>query len=40
MSGLIFTQYEDYLRHVFLKGRAKTDRTGVGTVGVFGYQLT
>lgn len=31
-------QYQDLLRHVLTKGEVRTDRTGVGTVGVFGYQ--
>jgi thymidylate synthase len=34
-----FTQYEDYLRHVYTQGRSKTDRTGTGTRSVFGYQM-
>lgn len=35
----VFTQYEDYLRHVYTNGRTKTDRTGTGTVAVFGHQM-
>ncbi|TSE26111.1 Thymidylate synthase [Tepidimonas sediminis] len=32
-------QYEDFMRHVFEHGTPKTDRTGVGTRSVFGYQM-
>ncbi len=32
-------QYEDFLRHVYLNGTAKADRTGTGTRSVFGYQM-
>ncbi len=31
-------EYQSMLRHVLENGRAKTDRTGVGTVSVFGHQ--
>jgi thymidylate synthase len=33
------SQYEDFMRHVFTHGVAKTDRTGVGTRSVFGHQM-
>ena len=33
------TQYEDFMRHVFSSGTPKHDRTGTGTVSVFGYQM-
>ena len=33
------TQYEDFARHVFTAGVPKHDRTGTGTVSVFGYQM-
>ncbi|MGA1167935.1 MAG: thymidylate synthase, partial [Burkholderiaceae bacterium] len=33
------TQYEDFMRHVFTHGVAKSDRTGTGTRSVFGYQM-
>ncbi|WP_395668212.1 thymidylate synthase [Rhodoferax sp.] len=33
------SQYEDFMRHVFTNGVAKTDRTGTGTRSVFGYQM-
>ncbi|MFA4912234.1 MAG: thymidylate synthase [Burkholderiaceae bacterium] len=32
-------QYEDFMRHVFEHGTAKTDRTGTGTRSVFGHQM-
>jgi thymidylate synthase len=35
----IRTQYEDFMRHVFTQGVPKADRTGTGTVSVFGYQM-
>jgi len=33
------SQYEDFMRHVFTSGMPKHDRTGTGTVSVFGYQM-
>lgn len=33
------SQYEDFMRHVFTTGVPKTDRTGTGTVSVFGHQM-
>ena len=35
----IRSQYEDFMRHVYREGAAKTDRTGTGTRSVFGYQM-
>jgi thymidylate synthase len=32
-------QYHDLMQHVLEKGATKTDRTGTGTVSVFGYQM-
>ena len=33
------SQFEDFMRHVYTTGAAKTDRTGTGTQSVFGYQM-
>ena len=33
------SQYEDFLRHVWTQGVAKSDRTGTGTRSVFGHQM-
>lgn len=32
-------QYHDLMQHVLQKGTVKTDRTGTGTLSVFGYQM-
>lgn len=32
-------QYETLLKHVFENGEEKSDRTGVGTKSIFGYQM-
>jgi thymidylate synthase len=39
MDRPIRTQYEDFARHVYTKGVAKSDRTGTGTRSVFGHQM-
>ena len=32
-------QYLNYLQHIMTHGASKTDRTGTGTLSVFGYQM-
>jgi thymidylate synthase len=38
-AGIVRSQYEDFARHVLFAGTPKGDRTGTGTVSVFGYQM-
>ena len=33
------SQYEDLLRFVYENGVSKSDRTGIGTKSIFGYQM-
>ena len=33
------SQYEDFMRHVYTHGVRKEDRTGTGTLSVFGHQM-
>ncbi len=35
----LMKQYLDYLQHTLTNGTRREDRTGVGTIGVFGYQM-
>jgi len=35
-SRPIRTQYEDFMRQVYTQGVSKEDRTGTGTLSVFG----
>lgn len=32
-------EYHKFLTHILLNGQVRPDRTGVGTIGVFGYQM-
>jgi thymidylate synthase len=38
-GSIVRSQYEDFARHVLTTGRPKHDRTGTGTVSVFGHQM-
>jgi thymidylate synthase len=39
LKPLYVKQYHDLMRHVLSTGVKKTDRTGTGTISVFGYQM-
>ncbi len=38
-NGIVRAQYEDFARHVLTTGEPKHDRTGTGTVSIFGHQM-
>ena len=39
MDGIFMRQYLDLMQHVLTQGTQKSDRTGTGTVSVFGHQM-
>lgn len=39
MSTKLYNQYETLLDFVYKNGKDKSDRTGVGTRSIFGYQM-